>query len=117
MSIHEHSTAALADLTADGTLGKRAAEILSAARGLALDPDPAKRAWTDRDMLRVLGYSDMTAVRPRITELLSMGLLIEVDAVRDPVTGKTVRRCRAATDRDNDTTTATPTSPNHANST
>lgn len=99
MSTHTHSTAALSDITADGSLGRRATYILQAARQRAED-NPDNPAFTDRDMLRILGYSDPNAVRPRITELIGMGLLIEVDAVRDSVTGKTVRRSRAATARE-----------------
>ncbi len=34
----------------------------------------------------------MNACRPRVTELIEAGVLVEHDSVRCPVTGKTVRR-------------------------
>lgn len=46
---------------------------------------------TDRDIMQGLGYSDMNAIRPRVTELEQLGKVIEVGAKRCPVTGKTVR--------------------------
>lgn len=47
--------------------------------------------WTDRQMMNALGFTDMNAVRPRITSLVQKGILKEVGSVRDMVTGKTVR--------------------------
>lgn len=46
---------------------------------------------TDREVMRGLGFSDMNAVRPRVTELVDAGALVEVGERRCPVTGKTVR--------------------------
>ena len=46
---------------------------------------------TDRDCMLALGFSDMNAVRPRITELVQAGLLREAGNVQDPITNKTVR--------------------------
>jgi DNA-binding Lrp family transcriptional regulator len=46
---------------------------------------------TDREISRLLGYADMNAVRPRITELIEEGILIEAGKVKDPLTNRTVR--------------------------
>jgi hypothetical protein len=53
-------------------------------------------AMTDRQLCAVLGFSDMNAVRPRITELVIAGQLIECGKVRDTETGRKVRVCRLA---------------------
>jgi len=50
--------------------------------------------WTDREIMRMLGFTDPNSVRPRITELLRAGLLVEGDKVKDSTTGKTVRTVR-----------------------
>ena len=52
---------------------------------------------TDREIKDALyGRSaDQNTVRPRITELKKKGWLVEVDKVKDRVTGKRVRRVRA----------------------
>lgn len=47
---------------------------------------------TDREVMRGMGFTDPNAVRPRITELIEAGKLMEVGDLRCPVTGKTVRR-------------------------
>lgn len=49
---------------------------------------------TDRQVKDALGFSDMNAVRPRITELVEKGLVEECGDVICPVTGKTVRKIR-----------------------
>jgi hypothetical protein len=46
---------------------------------------------TDRAVMIGLGHFDMNAVRPRITELVEAGVLIEVSTTIDPETKKTVR--------------------------
>lgn len=46
---------------------------------------------TDRQVMRGLGFVEPGAVRPRITELIGIGALIEVDSARCAITGKTVR--------------------------
>jgi hypothetical protein len=46
---------------------------------------------TDRQVMTALGYSDMNTVRPRLTELIKMGALLEGESVTCPVTHKTVR--------------------------
>lgn len=47
---------------------------------------------TDRQIVEGMGFRDMNAVRPRVTELLERARLMEVGDVRCPITGKTVRR-------------------------
>lgn len=47
---------------------------------------------TDRQVMHGLGFTDMNAVRPRITELLDMGLLRECGRVVDAKTGMKVRQ-------------------------
>lgn len=80
-----HSHLAYESERAGGQLTVRQAEIV---RWLLARPRP----WTDREIAAGLGYTDMNCVRPRITEMVSAGLLIEADSVRCPCTGKTVRR-------------------------
>lgn len=46
---------------------------------------------TDRQIARGLGFAEMNAVRPRVTELVDLGVLHEVGSTRCEVTGKTVR--------------------------
>jgi hypothetical protein len=48
---------------------------------------------TDREVMRALLYSDMNAVRPRISELIDLGLLRECGKRVDSVTGRHVRVC------------------------
>ncbi len=49
---------------------------------------------TDRQIMEGMGFRDMNAVRPRVTELLELphAKLMEVGDVRCQTTGKTVRR-------------------------
>lgn len=63
----------------------------------------SRRAWlvlawidmhgpaTDREVMQGMGFQEPNSVRPRITELIGAGLLIEKASKRCPVTGKTVR--------------------------
>lgn len=85
MSGHVHSAEALAGEVDSGRLGRRAHEVLVCV-------SRAGRPLTDREVAAALGFADMNAVRPRITELLQDGWLREVDEVVDQVTGKLVRR-------------------------
>ncbi|MBC5786767.1 hypothetical protein [Clostridium facile] len=45
---------------------------------------------TSREIATKLGYTDMNAVRPRITELMQMGKIIVCGSTFDPVTGRAV---------------------------
>jgi transcription initiation factor IIE alpha subunit len=49
------------------------------------------KVFTDREIAYALGTLDMNYVRPRITELIRDGFLIECGKVKDNSTGKTVR--------------------------
>jgi hypothetical protein len=46
---------------------------------------------TDREVMQGMGFSEPNAVRPRLTELVAAGRLMEVCSRKCPVTGKTVR--------------------------
>jgi hypothetical protein len=46
---------------------------------------------TDREVMLGMGFTDMNSVRPRITEAVDLGSLVEVAERRCPCTGKTVR--------------------------
>lgn len=46
---------------------------------------------TDRDILHELGWSDMNMVRPRITEMVQKGLVVETGSMTCGITG---RKCR-----------------------
>lgn len=70
-------------------LGKRASEVLAFFRH-------AGRALPDREVMKALGYSDMNAVRPRITELIDAGLLRQTGQTIDYVSRKRVRLVEAA---------------------
>ena len=60
---------------------------------LAMQREPQ----TDREIKDELygKMADQNTVRPRITDLKKKGWIIEVDKVKDYVTGKSVRRVRA----------------------
>lgn len=70
----------------DGTFSKRALAVVKAV--FAIGP------CTDRQIKEHLGMSDMNAVRPRVTELVKLGLLVECGSVTDASTRKTVRQVR-----------------------
>ncbi len=79
--IHQHSIAAyLEDLP---RLSKRAQAIIA---WIELHP-----RVTDREVKDGMGFSDMNCVRPRITEAIDMGELVEVGEVLCPYTRKRVR--------------------------
>lgn len=84
MSTHEHSLDSYSELRADGNLSKRQALIMQwlSAKGKAL---------TDREIATGMHFPDMNCVRPRVTELVQMGLLHEYSSVICPVTRKRVR--------------------------
>lgn len=49
---------------------------------------------TDRQVCEHLGFTDMNAVRPRLTELVKSGVVEEVGRVLDPTTDRHVRLLR-----------------------
>ncbi len=52
----------------------------------------ANRPLSDRDIFRGMGFSSITQVRPRITELVKANALIQNGVVKDKVTKRPVRR-------------------------
>lgn len=64
-------------------LSARAADILDNVRRVG--------PGTDRELCRRMTFADLNMVRPRITELIDAGLLVELGSVKDETTGKTVR--------------------------
>mgnify|MGYP003636803622 FL=1 len=68
-------------------LTKRKAQVYS----LVYDYQHNGHTVTDRQVMTALGYSDMNSVRPRLTELIKMGALLEGQSITCPVTHKTVR--------------------------
>lgn len=48
---------------------------------------------SDRDVMERLGLTDPNAVRPRCSECLDEGLLMECGSVKCPETGRKVRIC------------------------
>ncbi len=65
---------------------QREQDILSAFAGIG--------TATDRDICNLLGFPDLNAVRPRITELISVGVLEEIGNRICATTKKSVRACR-----------------------
>jgi len=52
------------------------------------------RPLTDREVAQELGFADMNGARPRITEMIGSGVLVEAGSVKDEVTGRSVRLVR-----------------------
>lgn len=80
--VHANSIAAYYEGNSDA-FNRRETEILRVLGKLG-------RA-TDRAIRDALGFPDMNAVRPRITELIECGVLHSPANTVDPVTGRTVR--------------------------
>ena len=68
-----------------------AAGMISRRAQMVLDWVRANGRATDRQVMQGLGFGEPGAVRPRITELIAIGALIEVGDTRCATTGKTVR--------------------------
>ena len=68
--------------------GKRHQQVIAALRAMG--------AATDREVMLRLGFQDPNSVRPRITELVEQGVIIEVGSATCPVTHKTVRIIKLA---------------------
>lgn len=80
-TIHPNSRAAYFE--GAGMISRRAQMVLDWVR--------ANGRATDRQVMQGLGFAEPNAVRPRITELVDIGALIEVGSIACPVTHKTVR--------------------------
>jgi predicted HTH transcriptional regulator len=79
--IHANSIAAYR--SEQPRISRRAQQIIA-----WLEIHPRK---TDREIMQGMGFSDMNSVRPRVTELVDSGRLVEVGEKVCPVTRKTVR--------------------------
>jgi hypothetical protein len=64
---------------------------LSARAQAVLDWITAHGPHTDRGVMQGMGFTEPNQVRPRITELVDLGLIEEHRDVTCPVTGATVR--------------------------
>lgn len=80
-AVHQNSLASFAVLST----AQRRADILSLIR------ETNNLPLTDREICTGIGYLDMNAVRPRITEMVKDGTLLEAGKVKDPVTNRSVR--------------------------
>lgn len=85
MSAHENSIDSYHEIRAEGKLSKRQALILE---WLSTRGEPL----TDREVAAGMQFPDMNCVRPRITELIQLGLLHEHSSVICPITNKRVRK-------------------------
>jgi len=54
----------------------------------------SSRPLTDREVAQELGFADMNGARPRITEMIGSGVLVEAGSVKDSVTGRSGRLVR-----------------------
>jgi len=59
-----------------------------------------KGPMTDKAIMVALGFSDPNAVRPRVSELIKMGIFYQSGEVRDPVSGVRVRVVNVVYNRD-----------------
>ena len=84
--MHANSVKAYAEGRA--VLNERSRAVLSIYR-------LTRRQMTDRECMCIMHFTDPNAVRPRITELIDAGLLVECGKTKDAITGKTVRLVRA----------------------
>jgi predicted HTH transcriptional regulator len=80
--MHEHSLSAYYEGKVE-VFTKREGQILAAYERVG--------KASDREIADELGFQDLNAVRPRITELIADGILREVGETKDPVTRKAVR--------------------------
>jgi len=54
------------------------------------------RKMTARQLAYEMGFSDLNAVKPRLTEMKSMGLIIADEVAHDSITGRNVALWRKA---------------------
>lgn len=80
--MHEHSLEAYYQGKVE-VFTKREGQILSAYERIG--------KASDREIADELGFPDLNAVRPRITELIASGILREIGVTKDPITFKQVR--------------------------
>ena len=83
-SIHPNSVAAYWQGNEE-LFGQRHQKVIAALRASAI-------SLTDREIMIRCGFTDMNAVRPRITELIDCGIAIPCGSIECPITHKTVRK-------------------------
>lgn len=81
-NVHDHSIQTFYETEQERA--KRRAEVFEAFIKIG-------RPATDREICYSLGYSDLNSTRPRVSEMIDSGELIEVGKVIDHVTGRKVR--------------------------
>lgn len=84
--MHENSLSAYGEERPN--LNKRCKAVMSAVDDLGVA--------TDRAIKEYLKLPDMNNVRPRVTELIKLGLLREFDTTKCELTNKSVRRVKLA---------------------
>ena len=67
-------------------------------RAILITLQHSREPMTDRQIMEALELTDPNGVRPRITEAIQQGLLVECGAARDRISGKTVRLVAIAAD-------------------
>ena len=86
--MHTHSAEAIGEFRSSGHAALRNQAVIEVLE--------RHRLGTDRQVAEWLGFSDLNAVRPRITELVKAGRLEEAGSTICPVTGRRVRMVRPA---------------------
>ena len=81
--IHEHSREAYKSTEVQAKLGERDRSVLATVRQCG--------PMTDREVKLALGFEDMNNVRPTITRLVAMDLLIENGSTKCQESGRKVR--------------------------
>jgi len=88
--MHQNSLFAIQQQRDSGKLSQREQLILQ-----VLENDTLQHLGrTDRMIMNALKFTDMNAVRPRITEMVKKGVLEECGDTMDPATQQRVRRVR-----------------------
>jgi hypothetical protein len=87
-SIHPNSVLAFWQ-GRDDLFGKRHQKVIAVLRTHTY-------AMTDRMVMNACGFFDPNAVRPRITELVEAGVVVEAGNTECPITHKTVRLVKLA---------------------
>lgn len=88
MNIHNNSRKSYEEEKEKQNLSKRCKAVVFAVDMLGVA--------TDRMIKDYLEMPDMNSVRPRVTELIQKGNLVEHDSTKCPLTDKTVRRVKLA---------------------
>ena len=87
--IHQNSQAAYDEIR--GQLSGRRLEVFEYL-------ESHRYPLTDRQIMRGMSKTDMNAVRPRITELVKLGIVEECESIKCQVTKKRVRTVRVTKD-------------------